>query len=85
MKWRLEVSILTVENFFEQVFNLGSKVLANSSILHWAHQVLELCEDAVVFARVELSLFLSFEKLKVKKELKEVIIALRVSLKIKVQ
>ncbi len=80
----MEVSILAIEHFFEQVLYLGSKVFANGIILHGVHQVLELRENSMILARIELSFLLSFQQLKLKEKLKELVITFRVGLQIEV-
>ena len=56
MQWGVVVGILPIEDLFQQVLDLCLEILYNRAVLHGTHQVLELAEDRVILAGVELSL-----------------------------
>jgi hypothetical protein len=76
VQWGVVVRILTIEDLFKQVLDLGLEVFHDCAVLHGTHQMLELAENCVIFARVELPLLRGFQELKLKEQFQELIIAL---------
>jgi len=74
----VEIRILGVENLLKKKFGTEAEVLNDRIVLLGAEKVLELSEDASVLSRIEFPLFLSLQQLKLKEELQELIIALRI-------
>jgi len=85
VQWGMVVSILTIEDLFQQVLDLGLEILDNRAVLHGTHQMLELGENRVILAGVELSLLRSFQELELKEQLQELIVALGVHLHVYVE
>ena len=85
MQWGMVISILAIEDLFQQVLDLCLEILDNRAVLHGTHQMLELGEDRVILAGVELPLLRGFQELELKEQLEELIIALGVRLHVYVE
>ena len=77
MKRRMIIVILTIQDFFQQQFDVMLKLFSNLSIICHTKQVLELGEDAFVLSGVKFGVFLAFKLLNLEEEMNEVVSARR--------
>jgi hypothetical protein len=72
MKWSMIILILTIQNFFQEQFDLVVEFLDNPLKISRAQQMFKFSQNSLVFTRVKFTLLTVFQNLNLEEKMQEI-------------